>query len=741
MFDPLSQSGGFADDVLNPPWPTTPHAPNSPIPGNLRRASTPVPPTPDKGPSPGLFGKEPQIYGQPESGLISPREAVSPNGASYEKPEPYLRVRITGLDRNRRDILLKLDAQTNLSNFTGNTYRNVSRSYLEFQQFYDSVVHSNPQTIVPALPLAQTSAPTDEEDDRLVKIMLQRWITRVCEDPILLHDEDLRAFIENDFGYQPTPRPRRKTTSSFGIMRRGVPDEDEDLQRARFELTKLEGQFFDTAKAVDKLSIARKSLAVAHAEMGNKLINVATTEAHPPLGNAFRKIGRTWHSLADLDQAQAISECVIIGDSLGYQGMNARSAKETLQMRTGVLEEYQAAVKTTISKRRQIERLKASSNIKPDRVDEALEDMEEANKYEQTLARRAQGISQNLHQALETHNRYANDDITTALIEHARSSIMYERQLLRELEALRVDVSNAANKYVPPANGVPKPPVIPPVEAYPKPAPSRIAPSAAPMNGTHPAPAHGTQPPPPPLQTPHRAPFQSYSQSLVNPAPLVNPLSGPPSASSTQAIYDRSDTITPSSSTQSSFASHHPSPSPSVSGPLAAQPLPQSPGAGPSSPSPQQQQHRPQTPRSPTVSSNEPPLGGRLVEGSKSMFIKPPAAGAPLQPSTSSPLAASTPSTPQNHAADPLLGGGTFPRVVHSPLGPPLHGGANGNGSGRSTVNGHAHAHPGAGVLHNELDPLGQIQPVSMSASMRAAPPQRPRLDAREAAKSLANMF
>lgn len=113
--------------------------------------------------------------------------------------------------------------------------------------------------------------------------------------------------------------------------------------------------------------------------MGNKLINVATTEAHPPLGNAFRKIGRTWHSLADLDQAQSISECVIVGDSLGYQGMNARSAKETLQMRTSVLEEYQAAVKTTISKRRNIERLKASSNIRPDRVDEALEDMEEVS--------------------------------------------------------------------------------------------------------------------------------------------------------------------------------------------------------------------------------------------------------------------------------------------------------------------------------------------------------------------------
>jgi hypothetical protein len=136
--------------------------------------------------------------------------------------------------------------------------------------------------------------------------------------------------------------------------------------------------------------------------MGNKLINVATTEAHPPLGNALRKVGRTWHSVADLDQAQAISECVVIGDSLGYQGMNARSAKETLLQRTSVLEEYQAAVKTTISKRRHIERLKASSNIRPERVDNALEDMEEVN----------------LHTLLCYHHSYSFHERQTSTSKH-----------------------------------------------------------------------------------------------------------------------------------------------------------------------------------------------------------------------------------------------------------------------------------------------------------------------------------
>ncbi len=40
----------------------------------------------------------------------------------------------------------------------------------------------------------------DGLDDRLVRISLQRWFTRICEDPVLLKDDELRSFVESDFG-------------------------------------------------------------------------------------------------------------------------------------------------------------------------------------------------------------------------------------------------------------------------------------------------------------------------------------------------------------------------------------------------------------------------------------------------------------------------------------------------------------------------------------------------------------
>ncbi|KAG9055069.1 Vacuolar protein sorting-associated protein 17 [Serendipita sp. 407] len=453
-----------------PSWPTVPHSPTNPHPTLVK--STPSQPPPlhpsssldGNGPSTGPWGREPQVYGQPEQGLISPRETTASNGTNFEKPEPYLRVKITALDRNRRDILIRFDAQTNLSNFTGTTYRNVSRSYAEFQRFYEQIVYSNPQTIIPALPLAQTSAPSDDEDDRLVKVMLQRWFSRVCDDPILLTDEEVRSFVESDFGYQPTPRQRRKPASGFGLLSRRPPDEDEQLAQARFELTRLETQYIEVAKAVDKLSQSRKAMSFAHADMGNKLVDISASEIHPPLASATRKMGRSWHTLADIDAAQEISDRVVIGDSLGYQGLNARSAKETLLQRSLVLEEYQEAVKNTIAKRRNIERLKASSNIRPERVDDALEELEEANKVEQHIHHRVEGISQNLHRALHRHSRQAHDDLTAALIEHARMNLLYEKQMLRELESIQPDIRAAADP-APPPTILPAIAAIPPVSA------------------------------------------------------------------------------------------------------------------------------------------------------------------------------------------------------------------------------------------------------------------------------------
>lgn len=301
-----------------------------------------------------------------------------------------------------------------------------------------------------------------------------------------------------------------------------------------------------------------------------------------------------------------------------------------------------------------------------------------------------------------------------ALVEHARSSIMYERQLLRELEALRADISGAAKKVVP-LNGPPKPTIIPPLEDFEKPQPLPAPPSAPASNGFHPSLPSQLQPPPqtagpsgfkpsqpmPSQHSPLHSTFPQTPTSRQQPLSVASnqpigpggPLSPTIPSTSTTLIEGTSAPATPSTPKQKQV---------SLS--------PQSPKAGPSASAP----HSP----SPKLAREVPPLGGRFVDGTKSMFIQKPT-GSP------SPLASSASVSNLRHPAssnppfDPLRN--TSYSTVSSPLHDPL-----------SSVQ--------PPLRPQSVDPLGGLQPHQMTSSLRVQP-TRPRLDAREAASKLANMF
>lgn len=262
---------------------------------------------------------------------------------------------------------------------------------------------------------------------------------------------------------------------------------------------------------------------------------------------------------------------------------------------------------------------------------------------------------------------------------------MYERQLLKELEALRVDVDSAAKKVAPSATPAPRPTIIPPLEDFSRPPVPRAQPPPN-ANGFHNAQPPAVRNIPPPLSN---APFNPYSNDPLGQGPALRSPSLASAASSSRPISP--------STTHQSIASRA-----SLSGPSSPLP-PQSPGAGSS---------RVFVSPNPSEGEDGPPLGGRFVEGSRSMFIQPPAqpSGA-SQPSSSQGIAG----LGRMGASDPLLGGS-------STVGPSF-------ASPLSRSEG-----PGG------FDPLGQAKPTYMANSVRVQP-TRPRLDAREAASKLANMF
>ncbi|ODN73778.1 hypothetical protein L202_07306 [Cryptococcus amylolentus CBS 6039] len=759
--DPLSPS-----DDINAGWssPTDHTSPLPPSPAPPTTASSSGFSSAASSSAAGL--REPKIFGAPGMGLVSPPpdaqfDHAKTNGAK-EPPRPYLRVRIGTLERNRKDLLVRFDASTNLQHYRLPLYKNMQRSYVEFQKFAEQVQLLCPQTIIPALPLPSTSAMTDEEDDRLVRIALQRWFSRVCEDLVLMKEHELRSFIEAEFSYNPiTPQNARRAGSSTvlsaltKVVRRGPLDEDDELASAKIALEKLEERYAQAATCVNQLGKARRQLAQSNADVGARMISLSTVESEPSLAGAERKMGRTWEHGSGLMGSQAAHENVILSDSIGYQALNARAAKDTLTQRTLVLEDAQAATKSAINKRRALERLKGSSNINQNKVDDAISEMQEADALEDTLSKRVSAISENLHTSLRAHSRHAHEDIAISLLEAARMSVMYHKQTLKELESLKVDVGKVAPGAAPL-------PVEKRTAAGQTQVPARVPPMVRPPPPPQQqASFQGVRSPPAQVQAVQPAQAQTLAQGQY-PRGVPTSQQAGPSQPPFGAGYPRhanpyqNQPVSPFHSQPSPSPYHtqaapspyhtHPHPSPQyqtqgAQSPYANQPQFQIPPPQNTVP---QQSYYPQTgpppPQIPVGVPTSPPRANLVPDGSQTMFLPPNGGGGIQRPHSAAPYA---PYSNGDGGADPL-GGGGFRPPPPPPGGhlPPGHVQGFPQGQMGMAQSMFVPGHPGAGQPGYPGPPGAPGTPgVYGPGPQRAGSMGRKRLDERKAAKLLAGGF
>lgn len=285
---------------------------------------------------------------------------------------------------------------------------------------------------------------TDEDEVR-TKNSLQRWLNVVCSNEVLMRDEEMVFFVESDFGYSPVVRKRQPAT---GVRRKMLkqfappPDDTPELLESRpivkaFYLGTMDGQ-----QKIDRIVKQRRSLGVSESDLGVKLAALTAQESHPGLANAYRKLGRVIQNTGDFHAAQGTAEATTLGDSLAYSSADAFIVKETLTNRHILLRELTQAQQATRSKLSGADRLKASSSVKRDKVDEAISSLDEARSHESYLQQKTQRVTANL--LLEKRKWYARTaaDMRMSIREYVLREIEAERRTLATLEQVRPDIRN-----------------------------------------------------------------------------------------------------------------------------------------------------------------------------------------------------------------------------------------------------------------------------------------------------------
>lgn len=248
--------------------------------------------------------------------------------------------------------------------------------------------------------------------------------------------------------YTPLTKAKKLKAGSGGFLSRssskpllGEDGEPDFLVTSKVHSAALEGALSDTCKSLEKTLKHQTACASSYAELATALSSFSTTETHPPLTEGMKALAEAMTHIAQLETGQANATALVLGDSLAYEMVEARSAKDALLQRQYNIDELRNSIKTTINKRRTIEKLKASGNIKPERVNEALDDLEDAAKHEQSLQNKVEAISRNLRPALQTHLKTMNDDMLSIALGQARTMLAYENRKLQIYEGIHAKVA------------------------------------------------------------------------------------------------------------------------------------------------------------------------------------------------------------------------------------------------------------------------------------------------------------
>lgn len=174
--------------------------------------------------------------------------------------------------------------------------------------------------------------------------------------------------------------------------------------------------------------------------MGDKLTQLHVQETHSGLANAYRKLGRIIQTVGDYHAAQGTGEATTLGDPLTYHASDAFIVKESLTNRHILLRELLQAEQSRRSKEAAVTRLKSSTSVKRDKVDEAIAALDEATSAEQYLQGKTQRVTGNL--LLEKRRWFARTsaEMLEAIREYAVRQIETERRTLATLETVRMDV-------------------------------------------------------------------------------------------------------------------------------------------------------------------------------------------------------------------------------------------------------------------------------------------------------------
>ncbi|KAK9765264.1 Vacuolar protein sorting-associated protein 17, variant 2 [Basidiobolus ranarum] len=323
---------------------------------------------------------------EPIVGKVTEIGLPKPSVTFYKQEDTPLVLTLTSIDKAKRELVYRIKAKTNLSQYRKKNYDAVERTYGEFERLHTYLLNAYPECIIPMLPRQPDECGSPDKNLRLIKNALQNFLGRLAAHPILCQDSELQSFIETDFVYKPTSRVNPIKVNRFRTKVKDTSNGEKDpLDSEYTALVALENNLQNSSKILTKLSRTRKNWSNSEVEIASKLTSFAASEVTSPMSRPLRRLGEYFSKSSELNVVQTDHQSALLGFFFDNYIKNAKYIQLLLLNRINVKAEYDTSVKTSEKRRQAIVVMKASGSIKTEKVNQAVEDLEEVSMSLATL--------------------------------------------------------------------------------------------------------------------------------------------------------------------------------------------------------------------------------------------------------------------------------------------------------------------------------------------------------------------
>ncbi|KAJ2866329.1 Vacuolar protein sorting-associated protein 17 [Coemansia aciculifera] len=413
-------------------------------------------------------------HSQGEYASQSVGDSVPQSNASAKGPRPLLSFTVGQMvDRSKRSPNFTFDVVTNMPNYKARKYTGVERNQIEFERLEAHLRATYPECLVPTLGSGTTVSKyvPDYHNDRLVVLLLQQWLKRVSEHPILQQDYELRQFVEAQFAFNPALTSSTASSSALSMSPHGTslgggffswgsknkqrvarssnpsPFEQE-LEQTSSNLEVFQKNIGEARRWHGRMARARTRLSGDLREVGTKLVSVGVIEHSAPLSRSFKRLGKCFltagscaMSQANMEGSRAIAVDDIYMVACDY-------VQKTLNNRQVIFTEHQVAERQLERKRQSVAVLRSSSHISPEQVQETLAEFNVAKSDADNKRQRAERVDRVLAADLRAFETNREGDFRAMFGALARDQLHVERQVLTEFKAVLEFIrhgSSAAN--------------------------------------------------------------------------------------------------------------------------------------------------------------------------------------------------------------------------------------------------------------------------------------------------------